>query len=125
MTEYTIPGNKDLWEFSQNRKPNDGWGGCSLCAFWDRDDNDVCVGKCRKNPPVLSESVMQLLVTDVDLRHVDLSGYDLNAVTFWPVTVDDDWCGEWTPHPYIQGDALDLARRWFDPLHKEKPEDQP
>lgn len=46
--------------------------GCSDCAYWEPIDDDA--GQCRRNAP--------------RPRAVD-TGWR------WPITNDDDWCGEW------------------------------
>jgi hypothetical protein len=69
---------------------------CSGCRFWqmlteDQDGNYRVehadgVGRCRRLPPSTRR-------TDVQAPHTD-HAMDAANSAYWPVTWDDDWCGE-------------------------------
>lgn len=60
---------------------------CPGCRFWDA--FDARSGECRRHAPT---AVQFAQTQDANER-----GGDSGAV--WPVTSDDDWCGEWEAKP--------------------------
>ena len=53
---------------------------CGNCRYWSTTVYDQ--GECRKRPPVIVDA---------------LCGPDgeIFGATYWPVTIERDWCGEW------------------------------
>ena len=54
---------------------------CEKCRFWDERAAD---GFCRRNPPIIDPKE--------DLETVGTPDY---FTGMWPMTLSDDWCGEW------------------------------
>ena len=48
---------------------------CETCCFWQRLDLGMDIGECRYRAP--SPRASQ------------------TSTTSWPITTDDDWCGDW------------------------------
>ena len=55
---------------------------CEGCAFWRQDGQD---GQCKRHAP------RAVLLID--------PGEDASAVTVWPWTEPNDWCGDWKQRP--------------------------
>ncbi len=53
---------------------------CRRCLWWDGAGPARGVGRCRRNSPVPADGETQVL-----------------AYARWPLTLADDWCGEWQP----------------------------
>ncbi len=85
---------------------------CASCRFWDAADvadpqafDDRPRGSCRRSPPQ-TRSDFDRIIADylsVIARHLSQIGdedaysmhdSDAAAETYWPLTVADDWCGE-------------------------------
>lgn len=54
---------------------------CMNCRFWQRKE-EAYRGRCRRHAP------RPLLLTDDDPE-------DELCNASWPITMDDDWCGQW------------------------------
>jgi hypothetical protein len=71
---------------------------CETCRFWHDDgratDDSWDRGQCRRSSPTLVEAHFMPLLADgweKDMeRREAMSG-------LWPLTHDDDFCGEWQP----------------------------
>jgi hypothetical protein len=59
----------------------DGDISCSICVFWNQDEENPEVGECRRNPPAV------VVVHDEECTLVPTS--------LFPVTADAEWCGEY------------------------------
>lgn len=73
---------------------------CSNCRFWanpnDDEDDDTRMGECRRYPPRICEAMM---AADIANAYGE-PAIGLERKTNWlnttfPVTGDDEWCGEW------------------------------
>ena len=60
---------------------------CSTCRHW-ANAPDESTGGCRRYPPV--PHVVPTVAED---------GPSFGAVSVWPETDGDDWCGEWRANP--------------------------
>lgn len=49
---------------------------CTTCRWWYRLDDES--GECRRHPPTVVPIFAE-------------------AMSCWPITHDDEWCGEWQP----------------------------
>jgi hypothetical protein len=72
---------------------------CSACRFWRRLEQDAdefgfardyevpdgSTGVCRRYPPSTRRA---------DIDHASSHSWDAARGAYWPVTWDDDWCGE-------------------------------
>ncbi len=56
---------------------------CKACKFWDRDINDVDIGRCRFHAPTCLSTV---------------SFEDNDPIGVWPITHEDDWCSDFGPN---------------------------
>lgn len=52
---------------------------CEICRWWDKRADGGSDGRCRRNAPV-------------QMRY---ESADLGKRVLWPLTVRDDWCGEY------------------------------
>ena len=75
---------------------------CGTCKHWQRQHNDKDAGWCRRYPPVLSDYALRFYAENPPEDNTDeyqeqlvvKAGHGLD-VWFQPVTLDDDFCGEW------------------------------
>jgi hypothetical protein len=85
---------------------------CASCRFWDAADvadpqafDDRPRGSCRRSPPQTRSDFHRIIADylSVIARHLSQNGdedaysmhdSDAAAETYWPLTVADDWCGE-------------------------------
>ena len=67
---------------------------CDSCCYWQRLDPDMDIGECRYRAP--SPRASQ------------------TSTTSWPITTDDDWCGDWEDTD--DDDSDDLVDAEFDDI---------
>jgi hypothetical protein len=62
---------------------------CCTCRFWQSVSSGAApvAGYCRRSPPVILDMIVE--------PEGDLQISDIAAATAYPVTNDDDWCGEY------------------------------
>jgi hypothetical protein len=60
--------------------------GCKDCRFWQRGFPQKAAGRCRRNPPVIVDSLV---------RRDDYGRDDVTDATMFPITDEADWCGEY------------------------------
>jgi hypothetical protein len=65
---------------------------CATCRFW---DNVEGLSLCRRSPPAFA-------ARQIEPDDVEGGGTD-GARGFWPVTDNDDWCGEWQAIAEVAG----------------------
>jgi hypothetical protein len=65
---------------------------CCNCRFWRERETKPGIGNCHRNPPVIC--VEAWLVQNKN-DSLDLTIRDV-IDGLWPITVDSDWCGEWS-----------------------------
>lgn len=73
---------------------------CSNCQFWDRHtggiDGELRIeGACRRFPPVLSEALTEDKVRSLPEEGVPHACIESNYAWIFPITEEDEWCGEW------------------------------
>ena len=54
---------------------------CSICAYWNQGAENPEIGECRRGPPAV------VVIHDEECNLVPTS--------LFPVTSDDEWCGEY------------------------------
>lgn len=77
---------------------------CETCRFWNTESNQIAQsetnvggkGTCQRMPPLISDAYNRALLREAE-RDVDSEDSEESAGRAWPVTWDDDWCGEWQP----------------------------
>jgi hypothetical protein len=61
---------------------------CADCKFWNRDEGPFEVGRCHRYAP------RPVVVAGTEEGEEPLARPDLPV---WPLTIDEDWCGEFIP----------------------------
>lgn len=82
---------------------------CETCRFWEVVLEDARFGDCKRHPPQLSDHALRFYAenpTPDDPEELGLVEESLmlrkaRSVDVWfsPVTLNDNWCGEWQPLP--------------------------
>ncbi len=74
---------------------------CETCKFWDwlgnEPEPETDKGLCRRLPPVIPPTATALVEWH---GPGDIPYGSLAAV--YPITDQDDWCGEWQPIPAVE-----------------------
>jgi len=55
---------------------------CGECKFWEAEKEQSTLGRCRRHAP-------KTITNGLSEKHVAVT-------TVWPLTTDQDWCGEWS-----------------------------
>lgn len=65
---------------------------CECCRFWEREEDDkIGVGDCRRYPPAMAlVQTSDCLDDEWTVRRPAYNGG-------FPITFEDDWCGEFQP----------------------------
>jgi hypothetical protein len=75
---------------------------CATCRFWkaveDQEGEDLR-GECRRLPPTFNAPAARRWFVSWSGEHADAMGREDYSEGFWPLTWDDDWCGEHQPTP--------------------------
>ena len=83
---------------------------CLGCKFWMPDSETPNFGECRRNAPIPAN--------ELNPSENAFRGQSYN--TFWPMTFEDDWCGEHVQRVEKEWDAFDEVFKGSD--EKEKTE---
>jgi hypothetical protein len=78
---------------------------CNRCRFWceemkhrDPNDADWGFGRCRREPPRLSESYIAALMPKLEYgqqHDPDMDALQLSTASIFPATHSTDWCGKY------------------------------
>jgi len=77
--------------------------GCPNCRFWVEIGEKPCAsGECHRHAPAPAPlATLKIKVTN--------SGGDPDYAAIWPVTVAEDWCGDWECEMRVAGAGMDLS----------------
>jgi len=93
---------------------------CKTCRFWKADDADApgepIYGRCKVAPPTLVQPILLHLMPKPvygDQIDPDLNVIHLVDASQHPATVDNDWCGSFSPTVQPSSPIQQQLDRWY------------